>query len=271
MTTQETPTRVITVGIGGATSSGKTILAKHLQNCLHNSYIIHQDDFVPPAEKLPIDEEYGFTDWDNPPGAIDWDRMAAFLSGLKQTGNVPADHQSFDNYNNTTPVPIEDQAIEEWRRKSERIASDHLEKYGEKLVWALIDGFLLYWDEARTTISSAVCLKSWLIMLKRIVSDLDMRVFLRVPEDVARKRREARAYYTPEGDTWHDPPHYWEKIVWPAYIRAHQHMFEGEDVVNGSPNGKVKDLILFESTETKMEDMVNVVMQRALSFNVNAK
>ncbi|EEB95308.1 hypothetical protein MPER_05739, partial [Moniliophthora perniciosa FA553] len=36
-------TRVILVGIGGATCSGKTTLAKHLNRILPNSVIIHQD------------------------------------------------------------------------------------------------------------------------------------------------------------------------------------------------------------------------------------
>jgi nicotinamide/nicotinate riboside kinase len=207
MSTDPIPTRVITIGVGyvaqcghllsfadnrnfivisGATSSGKTTLAKHLRNSLCNSFIIHQDvcriplddspspndglvlisglrtgmctvDSLPcpscylilvqPAEKLPVDAEYGFEDWDDAPGAIDWDRMVAFLSDLKSTGTLPGDHQSFDSFNETATVPVDDEIIAEWKKRSEKLAAEHLEKYGEKLVWALIDGFLLYWDE----------------------------------------------------------------------------------------------------------------------------
>jgi len=253
MSTDIIPTRVITIGVGGATSSGKTILAKHLRNCLHNSFIIHQDDFVPPVEMLPVDPDFGFANWDDAPGAIEWDRMAALLSDLKKTGSLPASHQSYDSFNETATVPVEDdKIISEWRVRSEKLASEHLEKYGEKLVWALIDGFLLYWDE-------------------RIVSNLDVRVFIRVPEVISRARREARAYHTPEGDVWRDPPQYWEKVVWPAYIQAHKHIFEGEDVMTGNLNGKVKELVLFESTETQIKDMVNTVMERVMNLSAGTK
>ncbi|KDQ26707.1 hypothetical protein PLEOSDRAFT_1044152 [Pleurotus ostreatus PC15] len=245
------PTRVVAIGVGGATSSGKTILAKHLRNCLHNSVIIHQDDFVPPAEKLPVDPEYGFADWDDAPGAIDWDRMTTFLSDLKRTGVLPDDHESFDSLNTTANVSVDDDIIAGWKTRSEKLASEHLERHGEKLVWAIIDGFLLYWD-------------------KRIVSELDVRVFLRVPEDVAKKRREARAYNTPEGEVWKDPPHYWEKIVWPAYLRAHKGLFEGEDVVAGNLSGQVEDLILFESTKVEMKDMVEAVMKKVVDASAQA-
>ena len=27
-----------------------------------------------------------------------------------------------------------------------------------------------------------------------------------------------------DGYTWQDPPDYWDNIVWPAYLEAHQHM-----------------------------------------------
>ncbi|KAK7021927.1 ribosylnicotinamide kinase [Paramarasmius palmivorus] len=255
MSTNTIPTRVITIGIGGATSSGKTTLAKHLRNCLPNSLLIHQDDFVPPAEQLPVDPEWGFANWDDAPGAIDWDRMAHFLSELKRTGALPEDHQSYDSFNTTTAVPVDSEIISAWKMRSEQLASEHLEKYGEKLVWALIDGFLMYWDE-------------------RIVSNLDVCVFLRVPENIARERRESRAYTTPgvkEGDIWRDPPQYWEKIVWPAYLRAHQHLFEDGDVMDGKLNGRVEELMLFESMATEMKDMVNSVMAKVLSLHVKDK
>lgn len=35
------------------------------------------------------------------------------------------------------------------------------------------------------------------------------------------------------GGVWTDPPQYFPKIVWPAYVKAHQHIFESEDVENG--------------------------------------
>ncbi|KAJ7199380.1 P-loop containing nucleoside triphosphate hydrolase protein [Mycena pura] len=236
------PTKVIIIGIGGATSSGKTTLANHVHNCLHNSIVIHQDDFVPPAEKLPKDPEFGFVNWDDAPGAIEWDRMASFLRDLKKTGYLPSDHQSYDSFNENAAVPVDDQMISEWKKQSEQFVAQHLQNFGVKLVFAVVDGFLLYWD-------------------KRITSNFDIQVFLRVPEDVAKARRAARSYYTPEGEIWCDPPQYWEKVAWPAYVRAHENMFEGKDVTAGRLKG---DFLLFEGMEMKMEDMVNSVMKKIL-------
>ena len=75
--------------------------------------------------------------------------MAHFLAELKKTGSLPVDHQSYDSFNKTTSVPVDDQYIAEWKAQSEKLAAEHLEKHGEKLVWAIVDGFLLYWDNVR--------------------------------------------------------------------------------------------------------------------------
>ena len=69
-----------------------------------------------------------------------------------------------------------------------------------------------------------------------------------------------------EGDVWHDPPQYWEKVVWPAYVRAHEDMFEGKDVAAGGLSPAMKDVLLFESTESTMADMVNGVMAKVMSL-----
>lgn len=36
-------------------------------------------------------------------------------------------------------------------------------------------------------------------------------------------------------DEFQDPPHYFEKALWPGYTLAHSSMFENEDVENGKP------------------------------------
>ncbi|KAJ8453749.1 hypothetical protein ONZ45_g19584 [Pleurotus djamor] len=170
--------------------------------------------------------------------------MTKFLKELKRSGVVPESHKSLDVVNKTPAVPVDEEIITAWKAKSTQLADEHLEKYREKLTWVIVDGFLMYWD-------------------KRIVSNLDVRIFLRVPEDVARARRESRAYVTPEGDTWRDPPQYWENIVWPAYQDAHKHLFKGEDVATGElSNEVVENIILFESTRSQMGDMVNLAMER---------
>ncbi|KAF5384514.1 hypothetical protein D9757_006405 [Collybiopsis confluens] len=198
-----------------------------------------------PAEKLPKDPEFGFENWDDPEGAVEWDRMANYLTELKNTGAL-GEHHSVDSFNqNTAAVPVSDEVISKWKDLSQKVSAER-QSHGENLVWVIVDGFLLYWDE-------------------RIASTLDVKAFIRVPEDVAKARREARSYYTPEGDTWRDPPQYWEKIVWPAYLKAHKHIFKEGDVVSGAPKGK--DLIFFESSEVEMKDMVDAVMEKVLEVS----
>ena len=63
----------------------------------------------------------------------------------------------------------------------------------------------------------------------------------------------------PEGSLWRDPPHYWEQIVWPAYVAAHEQILENGDVEHGKPNGRVRGLLLIEGLEMSMTEMVDRV------------
>ena len=66
----------------------------------------------------------------------------------------------------------------------------------------------------------------------------------------------------PEGALWRDPPEYWEQIVWPAYVRAHEGMLEGGDVEHGRPTEKVRDLVLIEGLEKSMDEVIDVVCEK---------
>jgi nicotinamide/nicotinate riboside kinase len=33
-----------------------------------------------------------------------------------------------------------------------------------------------------------------------------------------------------DGYIWSDPPNYWENVVWPAYLKAHKHLFVDGDI-----------------------------------------
>ncbi|KAH9940469.1 P-loop containing nucleoside triphosphate hydrolase protein [Epithele typhae] len=253
-------TRVIFVGIGcvkslsqpadalnpvfrGATCSGKTTLAKHLKRILPNSVILHQDDFAPPQELVPVHPVYGVQDWDKAEGAIQWDRMVKALDAVrsvKSSGEIPPEHVSHDHLNEQKDVPIDDALFQRWKATFEKIEEEHQER-GEVLKWVMVDGFLLYWHP-------------------EVVNMLDHRVFLRVPEKALKQRRHERhGYHTAEGSLWRDPPHYWEQIVWPAYVDAHARMLEGGDVEHGAPNGTVPGLVLLEGLVDSMSEMVDRV------------
>ncbi|KAI0693017.1 P-loop containing nucleoside triphosphate hydrolase protein [Cytidiella melzeri] len=242
--------RVIIVGIGGATCSGKTTLAKHLRTILPSSVILHQDDFAPPQELIPMHPVYNVQDWDDPEGAVDWPRMVNALKTIRETGVIPPEHYSHDHLNEQREVPVEQPRVDRWRETFSRVQEEQ-EKTGERIVWVLVDGFLLYWDQD-------------------VIDSLDVRVFLRVPEKVLKQRRHERhGYHTaaqsdPEGALWRDPPNYWEQIVWPAYVKAHTAMLEGEDLDQAKLSGKVKDVVLVEGMEQSIGDMIELVCEKLL-------
>ncbi|KAH7339636.1 P-loop containing nucleoside triphosphate hydrolase protein [Rhizoctonia solani] len=208
------PKKVLLVGIGGPTCSGKTTLAKHLQVILPNSFIIHQDDFAPPWEQIPMHPVYNVQDWDDAPTAIDWPRLRTSLKYAKEHGTLPNSHTSHDHLNEQREIPIPQDTMERFKAQFQEVESQWTFK-GFDIIWALLDGFLLYWD-------------------KEVVDYLDVKIFMHVSEEVLRKRRHERhGYHTAEGALWRDPPHYWEQIVYPAYVNAHKHLFKGEDVEKG--------------------------------------
>lgn len=251
----EIQTKVILVGLGGATCSGKTTLAKHLKNILPNSVIVHQDDFAPPEELLPI--KHGYQDWDAPDCAIDYPRLSNFLKHVKDTGSIPDDHRSHDELNKQTDLPIDAECQHRLTERFRVIQDQAKESDNVNIVWGLIDGFLLYWNQ-------------------EVIEQLDIRFLLRVPLKTLEGRRKARQVYitamhfTEEGDAWVDPPDYWEKIVLPAYLDAHREIFEGADVENGDLTNKVKGLVLIEpgkeDKEMSMTDIVERCCQELCQF-----
>ncbi|GLB37326.1 putative P-loop containing nucleoside triphosphate hydrolase protein [Lyophyllum shimeji] len=233
--------RVILVGVGGATCSGKTTLAKHLKRILPDSVIIHQDDFAPPQELVPVHPIYNVQDWDAAPGAIVWPKLVNFLREIKKTGKIPPEHRSHDHLNVQKEVKLGDAVRDHWVEVFDRIRKEREAQGKEKIIWGLLDGFLLYWNQ-------------------EVVDQLDVCIFLRVPEDVLRKRRHERhGYHTAEGALWRDPPGYWEQIVYPAYVDAHRDMFTDGDVEAGMPGDKVEGLMVLEPLQMDMGEEVSRV------------
>ena len=100
-----------------------------------------------PQELIPFHPKYNVQDWDDAPGAINWPRFVAFLEQIKRTGVLPDTHKSHDHLNETNEVPVEGSIVARWRQVSERIAREQREKHGVRLVWAIVDGFLMYWNK----------------------------------------------------------------------------------------------------------------------------
>ena len=86
-------------------------------------------------------------DWDAAPGAIDWPLFTSFLRSFKTTGILP-DHSSHDHLNEQKDIPVTKELEEKW---VSRFAELSAQEKGGKVLWGLVDGFLLYWHQVSTT------------------------------------------------------------------------------------------------------------------------
>ncbi|XP_016334310.1 nicotinamide riboside kinase 1-like [Sinocyclocheilus anshuiensis] len=72
----------IIIGIGGMTNGGKTTLSKSLQELLHNSLVISQDNFFKDDSVVPADVS-GFKQYDTL-DALHMDRMMAGIGSWQE-------------------------------------------------------------------------------------------------------------------------------------------------------------------------------------------
>ncbi|SGY61008.1 BQ5605_C007g04515 [Microbotryum silenes-dioicae] len=241
------PTRLYIIAIGGPTCSGKTTLAKHLAQILPNSTSLFQDDFAPPAEKVPIHPVHRVQDWDDPDGAIEWDRQRETLQYIRDhDGAFPEAHYSHDSFNVQIPVPIDEATRARWIEKFTALQKEVGDGKGDNAVkYIIADGFLMLVDE-------------------QSVRQFDVRIFVREGYQTLKKRREERnGYHTavesePEGALWTDPPGYWDQIVWPAYEKAHKKLFTNGDINKGTIDPSIiSGVNLLEASELSMTQLVD--------------
>ncbi|KAE8268163.1 hypothetical protein A4X09_0g4185 [Tilletia walkeri] len=222
-----TAPRVLFVGLGGGSCSGKTTLAKHILRILRSagdnqSFILHQDDFAPREDDLPLawNGHQQVRDWDTPHGAIDFGKMHSVMQHIRTHATTPPGFDSHDKLNVLPNVSIPDDLVSRWadtlRRAIITTASASSSTTDQRIVIVLVDGFLAYFDP-------------------RVRAELDVRFFTRCSREVMKSRRARRSYITAEENVWQDPPGYYDNIVWPAYVLAHQGMFEHGDVERGAP------------------------------------
>ncbi|KAE8218906.1 hypothetical protein CF319_g7303 [Tilletia indica] len=221
-----TAPRVLFVGLGGGSCSGKTTLAKHILRILRSagdthSFILHQDDFAPREDDLPLawNGDQQVRDWDTPHGAIDFGKMHSVMQHIRTHATTPPGFDSHDKLNVLPNVSIPDDLVSRWSdslRRAIITPSASSSSSDQRIVIVLVDGFLAYFDP-------------------RVRAELDVRFFTRCSREVMKSRRARRSYITAEENVWQDPPGYYDNIVWPAYVLAHQGMFENGDVERGAP------------------------------------
>ncbi|KAI4600541.1 ribosylnicotinamide kinase [Pestalotiopsis sp. 9143b] len=254
-----TDQKAVLVGISGASSSGKTTLARLLRDIFPGTFILHEDDFYKPESELPTRE--GLLDWDCAE-AISVPDMIKALEHIRAEGTFPPFVDSKEDQNSVGQCPVSDAKVAEMKRRVEAWTAPgqpgHALLVGDEAKRVcLLDGFLLYSEATR----GAMAL-------------LDAKLFLLVSRARATRRREARdGYVTLEG-FWADPPGYVDKVVWPNYAEAHAWLFEGGDV-----EGKLKRDVLEKEgilaqegagldvdMETSLEWAVETLMGRLEAF-----
>lgn len=96
---------------------------------------------------MPYSPKYpDLQDWDDPPTCILWPEFRDAIRTIKKDGILPAQHQSHDHLNKQVEVDVDPEVLEIAKEGFKRIEEEQRTK-GCELVWFLVDGFVLYWDQ----------------------------------------------------------------------------------------------------------------------------
>ncbi|GBB91213.1 hypothetical protein RclHR1_01840010 [Rhizophagus clarus] len=226
--------QIITIGISGASCTGKTTFASLLQKIFPNSIILHQDDFFKKKDQYPIDPITNLANGECPE-ALDFGSFINSLNNLRTSTNFIKTFKSKKNHlvNNLESDELDD-LIKELNDQVQKVLSN-TEK---ELNFILVDGFLLY-------INSDV------------IKELDVKLFLEADYDTLKQRREfIYGKKIPERN-WVDPPNYFDKMVWPNYNKANHHIIHRYDF----DDNILKDLIVLKSCNLSIlsKNIIHVV------------
>lgn len=195
------------LGISGVSSSGKTTLARLLRDIFPNTFILHEDDFYKTDAEIPINRSAGdVADWDCI-DAINLPKFEESLRYIRKIGMPPPDLISKEDKNDVGKVDVDATVIDDLKWKAGRWMFQDVPPV------AIIDGFLMYSEDMR-----------------EIRDCFDVKLLLRTDFKTGKARREARSGYVTIEGWWEDPAGYWEKVVWPNYVKDHAFMFEDGDV-----------------------------------------
>ncbi|KAH7334528.1 hypothetical protein B0J17DRAFT_577559, partial [Rhizoctonia solani] len=195
----------------GASSTGKTTLARQLSAVLPNCTVVHQDN----PNECVIHPLFNEPYLDDPPTAINWplfrkrvQQLRYCSSRIKTERNLSPLFKLNRDGSRQDFGKLPDNMVAVWRQRFYEL-DEEWRSQGVKLKWCIIEGWHLYYDP-------------------EVVEELDIRLLIRSPSNVLRNRKENRAYKQKDGSLRVDPPYYWDHFSYPAYVRSHSHLFEGE-------------------------------------------
>ncbi|RIA86366.1 P-loop containing nucleoside triphosphate hydrolase protein [Glomus cerebriforme] len=237
--------QIITIGISGASCTGKSTLAGWLQKIFPNSTILHQDDFFKKKEQLPIDPKTNLANGECPE-AIDF---KSFIDSLYELHTSTSLVKTFKpKKNNHIHNDIESNELDELVKELNDQVQNALSEKGKELNFVLVDGFLLY-------INSDV------------VKELDIKLFLKADYDILKSRREIIYGKKRLGRRWVDPPNYFDNVVWPNYYKINKHIIDRTEGVKGDMEDMLNDLIILESNNlSRLSNNIEYVVKTILNF-----
>ncbi|CAG8703317.1 957_t:CDS:2 [Cetraspora pellucida] len=265
--TKPSSNKIVLVGIGGASCSGKTTLAKLLTRILPNSWIFHQDDFFKCVSQIPIDPTTNLSNWDCP-DAVDFPKFIKTLRQVHQTGLLPDSFRSKERLNVRNDIKLEahleslinqlsgriinvlsdgsesnDIDQNDLNNKDENIGISSINNLSD-WTFVLVDGFLLYWD-------------------MQVVKELDIKLFVQADYTTLKKRREERAGYVTVDGYWSDPPNYFDTMVWPNYVKSHRHLFKDHSEIRLTTD----ELVVLNSNGARdMQMNLEMAVENVLEF-----
>ncbi|QLQ79655.1 hypothetical protein HG537_0C03030 [Torulaspora globosa] len=234
-----TRNQVVLIAISGCSSSGKTTIAKFLNQLFPQSILLHEDDFYKHDEEVPLDPKYGIRNWDSP-DALDMKSFEKELDWIKQTGQISKELIHNGNVDDIEKFDIEQDFLANLKKQCASVTST------AKIV--IVDGFMIYHSPL-------------------ITSKFDVKILIRAPYEVLKKRRAARPGYQTLDSYWVDPPYYFDEFVYRAYREAHAQLFIGNDVEGKMDRAKADGIIdFFNDDEVSIETALRWTTQRIIDF-----
>lgn len=156
-------------------------------------------------------------------------------------------HYSHNHLNEQRPVHVEKEAVRYWKIKVTKIERQ-LAQSGEKVVWVMVEGFLLYWHLVSPQ-------HKWPSSLSHMYNLLDVCLLFQAPKLVLRDCRVQWKGYHPQV----------RNIVYPSYVRAHKDLFQDGDMDTGTGLRKMPDLLVFDGVSLNMTELLDRTCQQVVT------
>lgn len=210
---------VLTIGVSGSSSSGKTTLCASLSSvlpsCLSRTgtrlLFLHCDAYGKDFADLPKAASGGL-DADSR-DSVEFAEIHGAIDHIRHTAQLPEDyprHEFIENDLRRAQQQLDPAFVTNVLLSLDRASID----WGAFSAIAVIDGFLLYHDPA-------------------LRSKLDLKLLMRTSKEEAKQRRFGRygknAAVEDSEEFWKTRS-YFEDCVWPNYVKEHAFIFPNRDV-----------------------------------------